>query len=71
MTESHISPMAFLRQWQNNVTPRLAFRADTLEELEAWQLALREKLRDLLGLNIMAEWVCPPVSYTHLTLPTN
>ncbi len=58
MADVGMSPMAFLRQWQKKAALRLAFRARTRHELEQWQTALREKLRELLGLHAMAGWEC-------------
>ena len=53
-----MGPVAFLRQHQASIRPRLAFQAADGDALLTWQGALRSKLRELLGLDQMEGWHC-------------
>lgn len=53
-----MGPVEFLREQQARTEPRLAFQAETKDEFEAWRQALRAKLRELLGLDLMTGWQC-------------
>ena len=57
-TGNSMTPIELLRGYQKRIKPQLAFQATDLQGLQEWQLALRSKLRELLGLDLMQEWRC-------------
>jgi dienelactone hydrolase len=55
-----ISPIKTFVRFYKMSAPRMAFKAATKEELDAWQSSLRTKLYELSGLNKISAWKCEP-----------